>query len=194
MVHPGYSFFFTLGKKMRYRGAKYRLMEHQFEAEARFIVSQAAQGRIVILIVPGNYEKDSTAPFAYASYLNSMAGPAVFSLLSETSSNGTISTSDVVTLFHFLQSLRAKRVVIGGGYIGRCQREFHKQLTSYLDGDKVFVLREASAISPQDVSHEKADRILSSLKQRDYSSVEDFMKDKLGDEVNIMKAPSAAAP
>lgn len=193
MVHPGYSFFFTLGSKVRYRGAKYRLLEHQFEAEARFLAAQAARGRIVILIVPGKYETDSSAPRAYASYLNSAAGPAVFHLRSGTSSNGAISTSDVVTLFQFLQAVRANRVLIGGGYIGRCQREFHTQLTSYFDAGKTFLIREASAISPQDISHEEAGLILSRLERRDFSPVVQFMAEKLGTDVNIMTIPPAAA-
>lgn len=192
MVHPGYSFFFTLGKKVRYRGAKYRLMEHQFEAEARFLAAQAAEGRVVILIVPGKYETDSTNPLAYTSYLNSAAGPAVFHLPSETSSNGTISTSDVVTLFHFLQAIRARRVLIGGGYIGRCQREFYKQLTSYFDTEQTFLLREASSISPQDVTPDEAELILNRLQQRDFNPVVRFMTKKLGRNVNFMTIPSAA--
>lgn len=186
IVHPGYSFFFSTGKGKRFSGARFRMMELQFENEARFIAEQVRRGNIVVLIVPGNFKADSTSPLSYTAYLNAAAGRSIFYLPSETSNNGTIATEDMVDLYRFLQNVNAPKVLIGGGYIGRCQKEFHKQLTSYYDRDKTYVVREISAVSPEDVSEREASLIVSGLQQTDFTPVARFLSKKLDEEVNIL--------
>lgn len=187
IVHPGYSFFFTM-KKDRYRGETYRLMELQFLNEARFIEEQAARQSIVILIVPGNYEEDSAAPGAYSAYLNRAASEngSVFYVPSETSNNGTIAVEDMVILYQFLQDVNAPKVLVSGGYIGRCQKEFYNQLTAYYDKPRTFIVRELSTISPEDVSEKESSEILAGLLRQDYGPVDHFLSHKLGDEVNTL--------
>jgi hypothetical protein len=189
IVHPGYSFFFSTGKGKRFSGARFRMMELQFENEARFIAEQARRGNIVVLIVPGNFTKDSSSPLSYTAYLNAAAGRSVFYLPSETSNNGTIATEDMVDLYRFLQNLNASKVLIGGGYIGRCQKEFHKQFTIYYDRKQTYVVREISAVSPEDVSEHDAALIVNGLQGQDYAPVARFLSKKLDEEVNILSIP-----
>ncbi len=188
-VHPGYSFFFNTGmKKQHYRGAKFRMQELQFSQEARFIAEQAQAGNIVILIVPGNYLADSVAPRAYTAYLNTVApaGASVFYVPSMTSSNGNIPGDDMIILYQFLQDIKARKVLLGGGYIGRCQREFRSQLTSYYDHALTYIVREVSTISPDDVSEVEASQIVAGIELSDYFAVGRFLADKLDNDVNIL--------
>lgn len=191
IVHPGYSVFFNNEKARQYAGARFRMLELQFMNESRFIAEQARSGNIVILIIPGNYRIDSVSPLSYLSYLNTFAsaGQPVFYLLSETSSNGTIATNDMVNLYHLLQTMRASKVLIGGGYVGRCQKEFYSQFTSYYGLSQTYIVREISTISPEDVSEKTASLIVSGLQQQDFAAVGRFLAGKLGDEVKILSIP-----
>lgn len=191
MVHPAYSLFFREEKRAKYSDAKYELLARQFEDESRFISDSARAGKIVILIVPGSYEIQSPAPRAYTSYLNTTAGKniSVFYLFSETSSSGTISMNEMVNLYRFLAQVKATRVLIGGGYIGRCQREFYTELTSYFQAAPSYVVPEISTISPEDISDEEAASILDSIKKQDYGPVRKFMNGKLSKNVNILDLP-----
>ena len=192
IVHPGYSFFFNNGmKKQYYRGAKFRMQELQFSLEARFIAEQAHAGSIIVLVVPGNYPEDSIAPRSYTAYLNTtaQAGASVFYVPSITSSNGNLSGSDLVVLYQLLQSVKARKVLLGGGYVGRCQREFYDQLTSFYDQALTYVIREVSTISPEDVSEREASRIVAGIEQADFSAISRFLAKKLDDDTNIISIP-----
>ena len=193
VVHPGYSLFFSGAddqKGMRYGGAKYGMLEAQFLAEARFLGDLVRAGSLVILIVPGSYQTDSIAPLAYAGYLNAVAyGPTVLYLPSTGSSVGTVSSEDMVNLFHFLEAVKPVRVLVGGGYIGRCEREFYNQLTAYYDRNKTFILQEASAVSPDDVTSTEAAAISDGIRRGDYHPVESFLARKLDRDVNTLSIP-----
>ena len=197
-VHPGYSLFFSGAdqqKGMRYHGAKFSMLETQFLAEARFLGDVARVENIVILIVPGNYQNDSIAPHAYAGYLNALAaGPLVRYIPSTGSSNGTVSSEDMVTLFHFLEAVKPSRVLVGGGYVGRCQREFYNQLTTYYDKNSTFIMQEVSTISPEDVTAREADAISDGIQRGDYHAVGNFLGRRLDDDVNTISIPAIQTP
>lgn len=191
IVHPAYSVFFGDLNKRKYSDAKYSLLKRQFDNEAKAIENQSATGKIVVLVVPGNYAVDSISPRSYESYLNTISAGSlsVFYVLSETSSSGRLPINEMVNLYLFLQSVKVNKVMIGGGYIGRCQREFYNQLTNYLDSSFTYIVPEISTISPEDVSEGEAIRILRSLQQQDYSPVKLFIDKKAGGKANILSLP-----
>ncbi len=191
MVHPGYSLFFRDANHSQYPEAKYALLSRQFDNEARFIARAARADKVVILIIPGNYGTESIAPLSYISYLNETAGPgqSVFYLLSESASNGTVSMNDMVELYHFLNRFKAGRVMVGGGFIGRCQREFYNQLTVYYNKMTAYIVPEISTISPDDISEEEAGKILEGIEQQDYTSVRSFINKKLDGAANFLSIP-----
>ncbi|MDH4163581.1 MAG: hypothetical protein OEW15_12965 [Nitrospirota bacterium] len=177
IVHPAYSLFFRDERKSIYTAAKYDLLEYQLAAEARFIIKMAKSGDPLILVLPGNYPKDSIAPRSYTMYLNSTTGgsPAVFYILSETSHSGSIPLETTVLLHDLLRKSRVKTLLIGGGYIGRCQKEFYSQLTTYVEDVSAFIVPEISSISPDDISTGEAEDILMSLHQKDFQPVAEFV-------------------
>jgi hypothetical protein len=187
MVHPAYSLYFRNGSTAKYSEAKYALLTKQFENEARFITEASQSGKIIILIIPGNYQTESVAPLSYTSYLNTVAaGPGVFHVYSESSGSGTISMNDMVDLYRFLQGVKAGKVLIGGGFIGRCQREFYNEFTTYVEKDLSFIVPEISTISPDDISDAEARAILESIQRQDYRPVRSFIDRKLGKAVHLL--------
>jgi hypothetical protein len=187
-VHPAYSVFFRDPGKDDLSQVKFDLMRMQFELEKQKIVERAGSGNVVIIVVPGDYASESFAPTAYVSYLNSITGDRkVYYVLSETASSGTLPVNDMVALYVFLQSSGARKIMIGGGFIGRCQREFVSQLTNYIDKSMTIIVPELSTISPDDINDKEATRILRGLEQRDYTPIKLFM-----DKKNSVKADSRA--
>ncbi|MEK6742563.1 MAG: hypothetical protein AABZ15_03085 [Nitrospirota bacterium] len=193
MVHPAYSLFFREERRSTYRESKYDLLKFQLDNEARFIGEIAKTDNLLILVLPGNYQSDSLAPLSYTFFLNSStkSSPLVYYIYSETSSSGALSTDTMVTLYGFLQRVKADKVLIGGGYIGRCQREFYNQLTTYVDKIPAFVVPEISSISPDDIDDGEAQTIVNSLQKRDYAPVKDFIEKKGQGKANVLYMPSA---
>ncbi len=196
IVHPAYSHFFRDLEKDSTHAAKFRLEKKQFESEAIMIGSHAASGAVMVLVIPGDYFEESKAPRSYVSYLNTVTagGRSIYYVLSAASSSGTLPAEDMVNLYTFIQATRARKVLIGGGFIGRCQREFYNQLTNYLDRRFAYIVPELSTISPDDVSEEEALEIASSLDRYDYSPVKDFIDKKSGGTANILSIPVKQEP
>jgi len=195
MVHPAYSLFFRDERRSTYSAAKYDLLKFQLDSEARFIAEIAKSDNLLILVLPGDYEKDSVAPSSYTFYLNSStrSSPRVFYLSSESSRSGSLSMDAMVTLYGFLQKVKAEKVIIGGGYIGRCQQEFYSQITTYVHNIPVFIVPEISSISPDDINNDDAQEIMNNLRQRDYSPVRKFIEKRGQGNANVLHVPSAPA-
>ena len=181
IVHPGYGIFFQNLLRDKHAESKYILLNKQFENETAFISSKAASGATIILILPGNFETESVAPQSFISYLNRTAGPgpSVFYMTTKSSSSGNIAKDDMINLVTFLYNVKAERVMVGGGYIGRCQKEFHNELTSFLP-KLVYIVPEISTISPEDISALKATTIFESIQQQNYTLVNQFIDRRSG--------------
>ena len=191
LVHPGYSVFVNNVIEKTYAEPKFKLMKKQFETESAFIQSQARQGNVVILILPAGIGSHGDATHSYSSYLNriSSRGDSIFYLFSRTKRNGSLDKDEMITLYRFLRSLRPGRVLIGGGYIGRCQEEFLHQLATFIDREQIYVVPEISTISPRDISESEALRIVTTLEQRDYTLVKSFISDKTKGDIRFLSIP-----
>jgi hypothetical protein len=193
IVHPAYAVFFQSLGKEDFADAKYRLLKKQFETEKNFIAKQAAAGATIILVLPGK-TADGVFPASYPSYrdyLNKTAGAgnSVFFIYSETSSSGAIPQNEMMSLYYFIRGLKPARVMVAGGYIGRCQREFYNELTNYIEKSQVFIVPQLSTISPDDVTEKEAEQILQGLERKDYTLVKQFIDKKTGASANILPLP-----
>lgn len=194
IVHPAYALFFRDERRSTYTAAKYDLLEHQLFAEARFISDAAQSGNILILVIPGKYEQDSIAPASYTTYLNAMTGGSqtVYYIRTETSHSGAIHLDTTVKLHDFLRNVRAERILVGGGFIGRCQGEFYRQLTTYVENIPSYIVPEISTLSPDDISSSEALDILAGIRKKDYQPVVKFIENKSKGDTNIL--PLAPGP
>jgi len=188
IVHPAYALFFRDERRSTYTEAKYDLLEYQLSEEAKFITETAKSGRLLILVIPGRYEKDSIAPASYTAYLNTMTGgsASVYYIRTETSHSGAIPLETTVKLHDFLRSVKAEKVLVGGGFIGRCQGEFYRQLTTYVENIPSYIVPEISALSPDDISSNEAFDILAGIRKKDYRRVVEFIERKSKGEPNIL--------
>jgi hypothetical protein len=191
IVHPAYSLFFRKATRSFYTEAKFDLLKHQLESEARFITEIGNSGNLLILVLPGNYEQDSVAPAAYTRYLNSAVGgsPAVYAVYSETSSSGALPVEAVVMLHGFLKSLRPPSVLVGGGFIGRCQREFYNQVITYVGEASAFIVPEISTVSPDDISDGEAQTMLEGILRGDYGPIDRFIDKRNKGRVRVTLLP-----
>jgi hypothetical protein len=193
MVHPAYSLFFREVRRTDYTEVKYDLLKFQLDNEARFISAIARTDNLLILILPGNFQRESIAPLSYIYYLNAAAGAgaSVYYLTSETRTSGSLSRDSLVTLYGFLQKVKATRVLIGGGYIGRCQREFFNQVSASMDRITASIVPEISSLSPDDVSDREAAEILASLRQGDYTPVRKFIEKQSQGAAGTIQLPAS---
>ena len=191
VVHPAYSLFFRSENRSTYAEAKYDLMMFQLEHEARFISGAANAGNVLVLILPGNYEQESVAPGSYTTYLNSVAGgkPSVYYLYSETSSSGALTLETIVMLYRFVRSVNPSSVLVGGGFIGRCQREFYKQVINYVGETNAYIVPEISSVSPDDVSDSEARAILDGILSGDYDLVNQLIEKRDLGHVRVTMLP-----
>ena len=180
MVHPGYSLFFRSRERNIHSETKYDLLKLQMDAEAASIRKMAASGQPLILVIPGNYQRDSVAPGSYVHFLNTLTNnsPSVYYITSESANSGGLSTDTMVMLYRYLTGMGVGRVLIGGGYVGRCEREFHNQLLTYFDDIRFFVVPELSSVSPDDVDDDEALDILNSLRQNDFTPILRIINEK----------------
>jgi hypothetical protein len=193
MVHPAYSLFFREERRSAYTEVKYDLLKFQLDNEARFISAIAKTDNLLILVLPGNFQQESIAPLSYTYYLNAAAGAgaSVYYITSKTLTSGFLSMDSLVTLHGFLQKVKATRVLIGGGYIGRCQREFSNQVSASMDRVTASIVPEISSLSPDDVSDRDAAEILASLRQGDYTPIRMFIEKKSGGGAGTIQLPAA---
>ena len=191
LVHPAYSVFIDGVTEKSYSDATFNLLRHQFENESGFIEEQARAGEIVILIIPAGSASGTTSGLSYTSYLNrvSSSGNSVFYLFSRSASSGSLARQDMLALYHFLRSVNPRRVLIGGGYIGRCQEEFFHQFVTYFDGMPIFFVPEISTISPKDLSASKASGIVKSIERHDYGPVKAFIRSRTDGAVSFLSLP-----
>jgi hypothetical protein len=112
-------------------------------------------------------------------------------MTSKTSSSGDIATDDMVKLFEFLKSVKAERIMVGGGYVGRCQGEFFSELTSYRSTEGTYIVPEISTISPVDISAQEAAEAFEAMQLQNYSLVRRFIGKKAKNaKANILSIPS----
>ncbi|HAK60213.1 MAG TPA: hypothetical protein DCO77_07490 [Nitrospiraceae bacterium] len=191
LVHPAYSVFIDGVTEKNYSDAMFNLLRHQFESESGFIEDQAQAGEIVILILPAGSVSRTTHHLSYTSYLNrvSSSGNSVLYLFSRSASSGSLARQDMLALYHFLRSVNPRRVLIGGGYIGRCQEEFFHQFVTYFDGMPIFFVPEISTISPKDLSASEASGIVKSIERHDYGPVKAFISSRTDGVVNFLSIP-----
>lgn len=151
MVHPGYYRFFH--KRMKDLKEEspliHEYMISQTREEAEFLRQVSSERKLVVLILPGKEYPDE-----YLNYLNDIIidGESVLYLKSVKINSGKLSPSDRSKLAVFFESIGAKQVIVGGGYVGRCQEKVYTTLLKKLGEEKVAIAPEISSISPNDLS------------------------------------------
>lgn len=160
-----------------------KLMKAYHHAESDFISSSQKSRRLVILLLPGGYQSARQYLYKgdsdeYARYINDFIGDSetVLYLESENASSGVIRKSDLDTLLALFRRLGTKTILLGGGYVGRCQEEFYKLMSRVWPEEYLAVVPEISAFSPDDISDSKANMFLNPDKSLNVLAVQYFLR------------------
>jgi hypothetical protein len=171
IVHPAYSVFFhdlqpylpgnpvdSFVSETTYTDAS-RFSREQERSLRDFIEITSTRKRLILLVLPGNYQeyggyyyRDKTD--LYARYVNSVTNnsESVLYLYSEKPNRGKLSAKSKEQLTNFFESVNPERIIIGGGYLGRCISDFYKNISSSGFGEKMMVAGEISAFSRDDMN------------------------------------------
>ncbi|MDA8106800.1 MAG: hypothetical protein M0Z71_15660 [Nitrospiraceae bacterium] len=148
---------------------KMTLMKAQEKRLRDFLEYMSTEKKLVILILPRKYEEFPAYRFRqsrdeYKLYINEATNESesVLYLYSRKSNRGTLAERDKRKLLKFLYEIKAKEVLIGGGFVGRCIEDFFKDIEQSFSDDRVFLVPEITAISPADVSSGVASDMLNS--------------------------------
>ncbi|MBI5076205.1 MAG: hypothetical protein HZB62_13705 [Nitrospirae bacterium] len=213
-VHPSYYLFFHSNKPQVVRPpmdqkdslvdlflrepqikAIKRLEQEQQRNEKNFLEYLTMDEKLVILLLPRNYRTTNSYTYMnsndeYARYLNEIANgsPSVIYMESESASVGRLLSEDLVVLLSFLEAVGAKSVLIGGGYVGRCQKEFYNYVTKYSFGSNYFIVPEISTFSPEDITESTAGRFFEN-DQINLMASSEFILNKTPSNTNLQHLP-----
>lgn len=187
IVHPSYYLFFHdkpfsiasadgknivssfIETKYAETGPVIMLMKEYEKAELDFISAAREKGIRVIFLIPGNYSNSprylyTEGPDEYTKYLNGLTqGSDNFVYLESMSVNtGKMSKEHQSLFLNFLKQADVRKVYVGGGYIGRCQKEFYNFLAHNWSKDNIAIIPEISAFSPDDLTDPAAKMLLTS--------------------------------
>ncbi len=213
-VHPSYYLFFHSRKPQVTRDpldlkdslvdlflkeppkkAVMRLEQEQQRNEKNFLEYLTMDEKLVILLLPRNYRTANSYTYMnsndeYARYLNEIANgsPSILYMESESASVGRLLSEDLVVLLSFLEAIGAKSVLIGGGYVGRCQKEFYGYVTKYSFGCNYFIVPELSTFSPEDVTEITASSFIEN-DQINLKASSEFVLNKTPSTTNLQHLP-----
>jgi len=213
-VHPSYYLFFHSKKPQVTRPpldlkdslvdlflkepqmkAVLRLGQEQQRNEKNFLEYLTMDEKLVMLLLPRNYRTANSYTYMnssdeYTRYLNEIANgsPSILYMESESASVGRLLSEDLVMLLSFLEAIGAKSVLIGGGYVGRCQKEFYSYVTKYSFGSNYFIVPELSTFSPEDITEDTAGSFIEN-DQINLKASSEFVLNKAQSSTNLQHLP-----
>ncbi|MDA8241052.1 MAG: hypothetical protein M0Z67_11875 [Nitrospiraceae bacterium] len=147
--------------------SKTRLQLAQEKTLRDFLEYMSTDRKLVILVLPRYYKKYEGYKFRrgndeFMRYINEVTNgsDSVLYLYSKRPNRGTLAGMDRRRLLKFLYSVKAKEILLGGGYIGRCLEDLYKDMEQYYSDDKLYVVPEITSISPSDMSSGAASDVL----------------------------------
>ncbi len=186
IVHPAYYTFFQSGDSSSYENRSLlsdsnavdrllsepvyfsttKLIRAQEKMLRDFLEYMSTDRRLVILILPGGYQEYAgyryrKASDEYMRFINEVTNESasVLYVYSKKPNRGTLADHEKKALMKLLIAVKAKEILVGGGYMGRCLEDFYKEMVQYY-GERLYVVPEITAISPVDVSYGDASDVL----------------------------------
>lgn len=140
----------------------YRTAREQERIVRDFIEYMAAEGRLVVLVLPRDYRSHVTYGAVpgydeYARYLNEMSNGAenIVYIESAAYDRGQLLPEDLDVLIRFLRASGARSVMVGGGFIGKCQSGFTQTLADVMLPGFLFTVPELTQFAPADMKRDK---------------------------------------
>jgi hypothetical protein len=138
---------------------KFKVMQEQERILRDFLEIMSTGKKLVILLIPRNYKSHLTYGHIegldeYSRYINEITNSSESVIYMESSgySTGKMRDEDLKIFADFLKELQVERILLGGGYIGRCLQDFYISLLDYFDSGNIYIVPEIAAVSPQDIN------------------------------------------
>lgn len=180
IVHPAYYFFFhddpdiSLDRREmqeyldRETLSKTSLFLREQERALRdFLEITSTRDRLLFIILPGNYREYSGYKYRYGEdefsrYINEVTNgsKATIVLYSEKPNRGMLDSKSMGLLLNFINTISPEKIVLGGGYLGRCLEDFYRQLAPYMKEGQVEIEPWISALSPEDIRYFDLDDLI----------------------------------
>jgi len=154
---PSLNIFERLTFEISPKDLNMRVMKEQERLLRDFLEYMSTENKLVILVLPRDYKDHVSYGYAgldeYARYINEMTNMSgsILYLESQTHNNGVIEKEDLDILTSFLNEIGVKRVLLGGGYLGKCIDDFYESIRKTFKYEDVYFVTEISAISPNDM-------------------------------------------
>jgi len=181
VVHPGYYAFFhakhnlpaaeeiggypsqnlveriaadgMLGKSLNIR-----IMKEQERLIRNFLEFMSTEKKLVILVLPRNYREHLLNGYAdgrdeFARFINDLTNmsPSILTIESETHDNGFLTEPDLELLKEFIDETGAKKILLGGGYLGKCLDNFYESVRRKYKYEDVSFVADITSVSPTDM-------------------------------------------
>lgn len=135
-----------------------KVINEQEENIRDFLEFMSVEKKLVILILPGDYRDNLSYGYIpgldeYARYINEITymSESVIYIESKAYDNGFLNENDLETLETFLKELGIRRVMLGGGYVGKCLDNFYSSIRKKFNYEKIYFVPELLSISPIDM-------------------------------------------
>ncbi len=140
----------------------YRVMWEQERLIRDFLEYMSVKKRLVLLVLPRDFRHSTVyrSPREldeYARFLNEVTNmsDSILYLESRTWDTGSIDADEAKALHAFLSSLGVTKVLLGGGYVGKCLDNFYESLRREYAYSDISFVPELTSISPRDMVAEK---------------------------------------
>lgn len=146
---------------------RFSLFQAQERRTRDFLEYKSTEEKLVILILPRSHATFARyaykgGPDEYVRYLNEVtnSSKSIIYVESQSATRGQLREEDSLRLAEFLLAVSPTRVLVGGGYIGRCLEDFYVDFAESYDADSLFMVPELSDISPKELSKKLARSLL----------------------------------
>lgn len=147
--------------------SKTRLEIAQEKAMRDFLEYTSTDKKLVIVVLPRYYRTYVGYRFRgdsdeFMRYINEVTNgsDSVLYLYSKRPNRGMLAEKERRKLLKFLYDIKAKEILLGGGYVGRCLEEFYKDIEQYYSDEKLYIVPGIVAFSPADLSSGTASDML----------------------------------
>ncbi|UCG77527.1 MAG: hypothetical protein JSV21_08050 [Nitrospirota bacterium] len=177
IVHPYYTLFSKPSKKLRRKLRKQpevrEFVDRQVKIENEFIESSVKEGSLVILVLPGDRYSNR-----YKAHLNNITQGArsVIYMHTKRKESGNIDDDQLDTLGKFMDAIGVRSVIVGGGYIGRCQEMAYKDLSTIFGDENIAISPEISSFSPSDITAATVKMFMQPDNQMNFKVISSYIK------------------
>ncbi|MBI5635039.1 MAG: hypothetical protein HZA15_16340 [Nitrospirae bacterium] len=134
------------------------VMKEQERLIRNFLEFMSMEKKLVILVLPRNYRQHLLNGYAdgrdeYARFINELTNmsPSILYIESETHDNGFLTRPDLELLQVFIDDTGAKKLMLGGGYLGKCLDNFYESVRLKYKYEDVSFVADITSVSPTDM-------------------------------------------